>query len=62
MLELASLQRSFCHFGLDGKTSLRSIMYINEINSPSWVFLADLLLAEKLESLSSCMCLCSVQK
>lgn len=63
MLELVSLWRSFCHFGLGGKTSFRSIMYINEVNSLSWAFLADLLLARKLENLSSCMCLsvCSTE-
>lgn len=37
-------------------------MYINEVNSLSWAFLADLLLAKKLENLYSCMCLCVVQK
>lgn len=62
VLELPSLSRSFCHFGWDGKTSLRSIMYRNEINSPSWAFLTDLLLAEKLENLPNCMCPHLVQK
>jgi len=56
VLELVSLWRSFCHFGLDGKTSFGSIMYINELNSLSWAFLADFLLVKELENLSICVC------